>query len=419
LSREAHGSPPRRAIVLAGGGARGAYEAGVLRYLLETFPKKTGLEVSFDLVSGTSVGAIHACFLGATAHLDGAERGRRLSEIWENLHVDQVFRFSSGDLLGLPRKLLGLRRMSAQLQKGQRPDRLFGVLDTRPLEQLVRKAIPWRSLRNNLREGRVDAVCVAATQIATGRAVVFVEQADSKLPPWATQTHIRMQAIRMLPVHALASAAIPLLFPAVRIGSRYYADGGLRLATPLAPVVRMGANRILVVALSQETNLDVDEGLAQQRTAGFGNPMYLFGKVLNALLLSPIDADLARMHFINDLIDNGRSAFGDDFLEKLNAEGADKGNRPVEKIHHLVIRPSVDLGMVAGEVMSSGQLELSPFLKLFLKAFGSASGPNESDLLSYLLFDTHYARPLAELGHADAAAQEESLIRFFSDEEMD
>lgn len=419
MPREERHGRPRRAIVLSGGGARGAYEAGVLRFILEVLPKRTGLDVSFDLVSGTSVGAIHACFLAATAHLDQNERGQRLTQIWENLNVDTVFRFSASDMIGLPRKIIGLRRMSTQLRAGQRPDRLFGLLDTRPLEQLVLRSIPWGSLRKNIKQGRLDTLCVATTQIATGRAVVFVERSEPGLPPWADQAQIRMQAIRMLPVHALASAAIPILFPAVRIGARYYADGGLRLSTPLAPAVRMGANRVLVVGLSQSIPDDVDEGVAQQRTAGFGNPMYLFGKVLNSLLLSPLDADIARMHFINQIVDAGQETWGENFLDKINATSALQGSRPIQKIHDLVIRPTVDLGMIAGEVLAEGQLYLSPFLRLFLKTFGTGDGPNEADLLSYLLFDTHYARPLAALGYADAEAQEESLARFFSDEPMD
>ena len=408
---------PTRAIVLSGGGARGAYEAGVLHYILEDFPRRTGLSPRFDIVSGTSVGAIHACFLAGTAEVT-ENRGQRLLKIWEGLRVDEVFRFTASDMFAIPRKLLGVRHVAERLRAGQRPDRLFGLFDTGPLEKLVLSGIPWSGIRKNLKADRLTAVCVAATQIATGRAVVFVERKRRTLPPWASQTNIRMQAIRLMPIHALASAAIPLLFPAVRVGGRYYADGGLRLNTPLAPVVRLGANRVLVVGLGHGVTADVSEAVAQQRTEGFGNPMFLFGKVLNALLLSPIDADIARMDFINQLIEAGEEAYGDDFLARINAVGEQRGARPIQKIHDMVIRPSQDLGRIAGELMEGqrGKLELSPFLRLFMRAFGSGAGPRESDLLSYLLFDADYAKPLAELGYADAAAKEDALVTFFSDE---
>jgi NTE family protein len=407
---------PVRSIVLSGGGARGAYEAGVLRFLVEALPARTGIEPKFDIVSGTSVGAIHACFLAATAHM-GPERGDLLSRIWEGLRVDEVFRFSASDLIGFPRKLLGVRRVAQQLRAGRRPDRLFGLLDTVPLEKLVVEHVPWKSIHTNIAEKRLQAVCVAATQIATGRAVVFVEQLAKNLPPWANQEHLRMQPIRLMPIHALASAAIPLLFPAVRVGPRYYADGGLRLNTPLAPAVRLGSNRIMIIGLRTPSPLTVPESLAQQRTEGFGNPMFLFGKVLNALLLSPIDVDIARMNFINEIIDSGSEAFGSEFLAKLNAVR----DRPLQKLHGLVVRPSEDLGRLAGEVVGGqhGDLELSPFLRLFMRAFGTGAEPQESDLLSYLLFDSHYTKPLIELGYRDAEAQQDELARFFSDEPME
>jgi NTE family protein len=227
-----------------------------------------------------------------------------------------------------------------------------------------------------------------------------------------------MQPIRLMPVHALASAAIPLLFPAVRVGSRYYADGGLRLNTPLAPAVRMGANRVMVIGLSHGVRPTVNEALAQQRTAGFGNPMFLFGKVLNALMLSPLDADLARLHFVNEIIDNGEEAFGPDFLDKVNMAASRRATRAIQRITDLTIRPSTDLGLLAGDLVrgEQGDLELSAFHRLFMKAFRSDANEREADLLSYLLFDENFTGPLAELGHADAMAREEELIRFFSDD---
>ncbi|MCH7867340.1 MAG: patatin-like phospholipase family protein [Myxococcales bacterium] len=418
----AQAQPPKvkRAIILAGGGARGAYEAGVLNYLFEELPNRLGKPIDFDVVCGTSVGAIHAAFLAATADRESG-RGDLLKQIWDRMRVDEIFRFTTRDMLQIPGRLLGVRRVARQLREGQRPDRLYGLLDTRPLERLVLESIPWRGIRRNLRAGLLEAVCVTTTQIATGHAVVFVEQKERSLPHWASQGSIRMQPIRLSPMHTLASAAIPMLFPAVRLGSRYYADGGLRLNTPLAPAVRLGANRVLVIGTGRNVAATESEELAQQRTEGFGNPLFLAGKVLNALMLSPVDSDLARLHLINRFIKNGEMTFGEDFLEKVNATSVATGDgRPLQKIHDLVIRPSQDLGIMAGQLLtdSRNEFSLSPFLRVLMRMLGTGAEARESDLLSYLLFDKAYARPLIELGHRDAREHEDELARFFSDDPM-
>jgi NTE family protein len=408
---------PKRAVVLSGGGARGAYEAGVLRFILDELPKRTGITPDFEIVSGTSVGAIHACFVAATAD-EQEDRGKRLVEIWDRMRVQEIFKFTIRDFFKLPRRFLGVKRVAKQLREGQRPDRLYGLLDTAPLERLVLQSIPWQGIRRNILSGRIDTVCVAATQIATGRAVVFCDSHRAELPPWASVSNIRMQRIRLSPLHVLASAAIPMLFPSVRVGARYYADGGLRLNTPLAPAVRLGADKILVIGLTHEAGATTSEALAQERTAEFGNPMYLFGKVLNALMLSPIDADVARLHFVNDIIAHGSKAFGPDFLEQLNSGLDPKGERPLRKIDDLVIRPSEDLGRMAAEVVRNDpNLELGPFLGMLRRTTGAGSTAKEADLLSYLLFDAAYARPLAELGYKDAEARQDELAAFFRDDD--
>lgn len=407
---------PRRALVLSGGGARGAYEVGVLDYLLEELPRRTGAPVRFDLITGSSVGAIHACFLAATAD-QGPERARRLADIWSGMQLGEIFQLSTRDALRIPRRLFGLVRGPARLRSGRLPPRLHGLLDTTPLERIVLEQIPWRSIHRNVSEGRLTAVSVAATQIATGRVVVFTEHATPERMPWTRDPAILGRAVRLGPHHALASAAIPLLFPAVRVENTYYADGGIRLNTPLAPALRLGATHVLVIALSHGATLGEEAELAAGRVESYGNPIFLFGKVLNALLLEHVNADLAHMRVINDILASGAEAFGPSFLEKIDPVVERRRGQHFRVVEDTVIRPSEDLGRIAAEILMSQRDEgrMSAVLRLLLGAVGMGEEITEADLLSYLFFDAEYTRRLIELGRSDARARESELAEFFGD----
>jgi NTE family protein len=388
----------------------------VVRYLLEELPRRLGRPVHFDILCGTSVGAIHACYLAATA--DQPEgRGGRLVDFWTSMRIEEVLPLSARDLLSLPRRLLGVRRVAEAMREGATPERLYGLLDTDALERMVVGAIPWRKIRSNVREGRCDAVCVAATQIGTGRVVIFMETRDRKIPRWSRDPNIEPRPTRLTPTHALASAAIPLLFPAVRVASTYYADGGLRLNTPLAPALRLGADRVLVVALRQHPSQATQAALADQRVEDYGSPLFLFGKVLNALMLDHLDTDLARMHVMNEILEDGERAFGPGFVERLNEVSTRERGHGYRGIRDLVVRPSADLGVLAGQILSnlSDARSRSPILRLAARNLTDSERTPESDLLSYLLFDGDFLAPLAELGLADARAMEEELIDFFTD----
>jgi len=405
---------PRRALVFSGGGARGAYEAGVMRFLLDELPRRTGRPVEFDILCGTSVGAIHACYLAATAH-ESEGRGQRLVDFWRAMQIEKVLPFSRRELFGLLRRALGLRRPSNRFRGGAAPERIYGMLDTRSLERMVVGAVPWRRIRSNVNAGRVQAVCLATTEIATGRVVCFLESRDRELPGWARDPSVVPHLTHLRPLHALASAAIPLLFPAVRIANTYYADGGLRLNTPLAPALRLGADKVLVVALRPHARTAHAATLARHRVDDFESPAFLFGKILNSMLLDHLDTDLARMRVMNEVLRDGADAFGPEFLERLHTFG-ERGQvlRPVED---LVVRPSADLGAMAAEVLRQipGASLRSPFFRLAMRNLGPDRRSAESDLFSYLLFDGEFLEPLTDLGYRDAEAREDELAKFFED----
>ncbi len=402
--------------MFSGGGARGAYEAGVVRYLVEELPKRLGRTPTFDILCGTSVGAIHACYMAATA-LQGPTRGIQLVDFWRTMKIEQVLPFSRRDMFDLARRVIGVRRMAELLRGASVPDRIYGMLNTRALERMVVRAVPWRRIRANVNEGHVQAVAVAATEIATGRVVVFLESRDRELPGWTRDPSLVPEFTHLRPTHALASAAIPLLFPAVRIANTFYADGGLRLNTPLAPAIRLGADRMLVVALRRHTLAATEATLATHRVEDYGNPFYLFGKLLNAILLDHMDGDIARMRVMNEMIRDGETAFGPTYLDRLNEVSESHRGQKFRVIEDLVIRPSADLGALAANVLQSiPQAGLrSPLFRLAMRGLRSGGRTAESDLFSYLLFDGDFLEPLADLGYRDAAAQEEQLVKFFED----
>ncbi len=407
----------RRALVLSGGGARGAYEAGVLRFVLGELPARLTKPPVFDLVCGTSVGAIHACYLGATA-TQGPERVDRLADIWQRMHLHEIFHLTSREALRIPRRLFGLIRKSGELPPGRLPPRLYGLLDTGPLERIVLDSIPWRSIRRNVRSGALEGLCVTATQIATGRAIVFTEHRDANRIPWTVDPSVVLRPTRLGPHHALASAAIPLLFPAVRVDGTYYADGGLRLNTPLAPALRLGADRVLVIGLRHGHASPEEADLAERRVSAYGNPIYLFGKVLNALLLDHVQTDLAQMRIVNDMLEAGTDAYGPDFVERLNESMAKRSAGPLRVVDELLIQPSSDIGRIAAQILDRQreQGRLSTVLRVLLGTLGVGEQPLEADLLSYLLFEEEYTAALLTLGYADARAQEAALVEFFEDE---
>jgi len=408
--------PRRIGLVMSGGGARGAYEAGVLSHLFDSLPARLGRLVHFDIVTGTSVGAVHACFVAAAQQ--DADAGRRLIDAWLSLSLEHVFPVGPTDVVRVPWRLLHVGSPMSWLPANTEslPDRLPGLFDTGWLESLVHQRITWPQLRRNLEDGSLTALALTATEIATGRSVVFVDSRSGDLPPWAHDPYVIARPAKIRAAHALASAAIPLIFPAIRIDRTYYCDGGLRLNTPLSPALRLGADRVLVIGLRYPRSLEEEDRLARRRIAEYATPVYLIGKALNALLLDRIEYDVDRLRLFNAILETGSRTYGPDFLPRINEAIVSQRNAPYRVVRDFFLRPSRDLGELAAECLRHQPRSrgIREWLSRNAVRYVGGGAFAEADLLSYLLFDRCYAEHLIALGRADAERATDGLLEFFS-----
>jgi NTE family protein len=394
------------AIVLAGGAARGAYEVGVLEHLVGKVANDVGRELRIDILCGTSVGALNACGLAAHADLSPRARVARLATVWSELELGEMLALDTRGILSMASRLLGRRGDGV-------PVREAGLLDPKGLERVVARSIPFERIDGNLRRGHLGALTVSTTHVASGRTVVFVQRAEEGLPPWSHDPTIEPRAARIGAWHALASAAIPILFRAVRIDGEFHCDGGLRQNVPLSPARRLGASHLLVINPRALPTTPLGEG-SRDADDFFPDPLFLLGKTLNALLLDRIDTDIARLRSINRIVDAGTRAFGDEFLDKLNAAlGAPHKTRGIAPLEATLVRASKDIGKLAAEHARTPRFaaRVRGATGRVLRAMAERDARSESDLLSYVLFDGEFARALLELGRADAAAQHDELCR--------
>jgi NTE family protein len=390
--------PRTTALVLSGGGARGAYEVGVLSYLFGDFARVLGRKPTIEIVCGTSVGGINGSYLAA--HMEDASAGvRRLVDLWTGLQLQQVLHFSVLHALRLPRVLRGGGEGA-------------GVFDVRPMIDLVTREVSWKAVARAIRRGFLRALSISTTEIATGRTTVFVDAHPDVAIPAHIGPRVQVVAGPIGPAHALASAAIPLIFPPVRIGPLLYCDGGLRQNTPMAPAIRLGAERVLVIGLSREVHGTAVPEAGVRDVPAPGAP-FLLGKVLNAFLLDHVQADLELLGRINEILLDGTRAFGSDFVTRLSSAAMERGGEAYRPVRALAVRPSQDIGRIAGQHVRAGRVS-GPFVTRKLLALLDAGVTDEADLASYLLFDGAFARKLIDLGRADAEAQRYQLAEFLA-----
>jgi len=383
-------------LILSGGGARGAYEVGVLEYIFSEFLDAQGKPPKVDLISGTSVGAVNGAFVASNIH-DVPHAVKQLVSLWTGLELPDVLGFGLRQAAGLYRVLLG----GAEAR---------GVFDPTNLSALVGRNIRWRSLRRNIRTGALQALTVSTTRVGTGQPVIFVDAAPGLGIPKSLGLHALVRRAKIGQHHVLASAAIPLIFPSVEIGDEIHCDGGLRLNTPMGPSIHLGMNRLLVVGLSTPHVA----GRSAMRDGQYPGAPFMLGKVLNAFLLDHVNTDLLEVQRINDFLKDGIRAYGPEFLDRINDAAKARGAlAPRRLLSSLVLRPSVDIGQVASNYLASNRVRFGRSLgRAFISLLDVGAGA-DADLASYLLFDGGFAQTLIEMGRRDAHARRSEIEAFF------
>jgi NTE family protein len=379
--------PPRVGLVLPGGGARAAYQVGVLRAVADLLPARSANP--FPVVTGTSAGAVNATAIAVHADRFRVAIGN-LERVWRNFQVGQVFRADSGTVIRS-----GLHWALAMLSGGWLLPPPRSLFDNSPLRELLRGQFDFAGIRRSIDAGHLDAIAMSAAGYSTGRSVSFY---DSKpgCDPWSRTRRTGEPADLSLD-HVMASVAVPFLFPPVSLGDEYYGDGAMREANPFSAAIHLGAQRLLVVGTRNESRLQTP---LPPVSPTFGQ---IFGYMLDALFSDGLYADLERLTQINQIVDRvGALA------------GVGENNVNLRRIDIMVIMPSRDLSEIARHHTAS----LPRALRTLLRTMGALNSGG-GQLMSYLMFQDSYTRELIALGYQDAMKRSDDLLSFLGGFKVD
>ncbi len=375
------GRPGKVGLVLSGGGARGAYQAGVVK-AIATIAQKLKTANPLPILTGVSAGAVNSAFLASKAD-DFMKATEELAAMWSKITADQVFRT---DIFAAGRS--GLRLITdATLGALYKKKLSRSLLDTSPLSAFLEEKIQFQRIDRNIEAGHIDSLAVTATNYMNALSITFVHGRPDT-PMW-TRSRRMSQLTPIRKEHIMASSAIPLFFPPVKVGSEHYGDGCLRNNAPLSPAIHLGANRLIVVSVRRPDN----------RTPGADNsiePTFarVLGVILNALLLDSIETDMERLSRINSTLSY--------VPQKQKAELA------LREIDFLWLRPSQDIGQLAGELFH----RLPQVIRYLVSGLGSSR--EAAELTSYLLFDPDFCGQLVHMGYEDAMAEKDKIEYFLT-----
>jgi NTE family protein len=373
----------RMGLVLTGGGARAAYQVGALRALSEILP---GDALPFEVVAGISAGAINGVVVACAAH-DFAAGVEALRQTWSSLTPDRIFRTGAIKLASIGSRWI--RDLSGGGLLGG--NSINYLLDPSPLRELLSQRIPFARMRRHLRSGRLHGVAVSATSYSTGAGISWYEGHPS-IRPWARSNRHGVPA-RLAIDHVLASAAIPVFFPPIKVEDQFYGDGCVRMVYPMSPAIHLGARRIVAISVRPEPGTPAAPVAPPGETLSLSQ---IAGVLLNAVFLDSLDVDIERLQRINRTL--------------AHVPGGDLATLELElrPIPVLALRPSMDLGKLAADEYH----RFPGMLRYLLKGIG-ATESRGTDLLSYLAFEPVYVTRAMDLGFADTMARRDEVEAFF------